>query len=95
MSKCVIYSFILDSSVGIATGYRLNGRGSVPGRTKDVSLLHSVQTRSGAHQASYPVSTGALSPEEERPGREVDHSPPSSVEIKNDGAIPPLPHASS
>jgi hypothetical protein len=26
-----------------------------------------------------------------RQGREVDHSPPSSAEIKNDGAIPPLP----
>jgi hypothetical protein len=24
-------------------------------------------------------------------GREADYSPPSSAEIKNDGAIPPLP----
>jgi hypothetical protein len=26
-----------------------------------------------------------------RPGREADHSPPSSVEVKMHGAIPPLP----
>jgi hypothetical protein len=26
-----------------------------------------------------------------RPGREDDHSPPSSAEVKNGGAIPPLP----
>jgi hypothetical protein len=30
-----------------------------------------------------------------RPGREADHSPPSSTEVKNGGAIPPLPHISS
>jgi hypothetical protein len=27
--------------------------------------------------------------------READHSPPSSVELKSGGAIPPLPHMSS
>jgi hypothetical protein len=27
-----------------------------------------------------------------RPEREADHSPPSSAEVKNGGAIPPLPH---
>jgi hypothetical protein len=30
-----------------------------------------------------------------RPGREADHSPPSSAEAKNGGAIVPLPHMSS
>jgi hypothetical protein len=30
-----------------------------------------------------------------RPGREADHSPPSSAEIKNGGCTPPLPHSSS
>jgi hypothetical protein len=34
---------------------------------------------------------GALSPGVKRPGREADHSPPSSAEVKNGGAIPPLP----
>jgi hypothetical protein len=30
-----------------------------------------------------------------RPGREADHSPASSAEVKNGGAIPPLLHMSS
>jgi hypothetical protein len=29
------------------------------------------------------------------PGGEADHSPPSSIEVKNGGAIPPLPNMSS
>jgi hypothetical protein len=37
---------------------------------------------------------GTLSPGTKRPGREADHSPPSSAQVKNDGAIPPLPHTS-
>jgi hypothetical protein len=32
-----------------------------------------------------------MAPEVERPGCETDHSPPSDNEIKNEGAIPPLP----
>jgi hypothetical protein len=31
----------------------------------------------------------------ERLGCLADHSPPSSAEVKNGGAIPPLPHKSS
>jgi hypothetical protein len=38
---------------------------------------------------------GPLSPGVKRPGREADHSPPSSAKDKNDGAIPPLLHMSS
>jgi hypothetical protein len=35
---------------------------------------------------------GAISPAVKRPVLEADHhSPPSSVEVKNGGAIPPLP----
>jgi hypothetical protein len=43
----------------------------------------SVQTGSGAHLASCPMVTGALSPEVKRPGREADHSLPFSAEVKN------------
>jgi hypothetical protein len=32
---------------------RLDGQGSIPGRGKRVLLLHSIQTGSGAHPASY------------------------------------------
>jgi len=38
------------------------------------------QTGSGAHPASY---TMAVSLEAKRPRREADHSPPTSVEVKN------------
>jgi hypothetical protein len=34
---------------------------------------------------------GALFPGVKRQGREADHSPPSSYEVKNGGAIAPLP----
>jgi hypothetical protein len=44
---------LLDSSIGVATGYELDGPASIPG---------SVQTRSGAHPASYPVGTGGIPP---------------------------------
>jgi hypothetical protein len=50
------------TSVGIATGYGLDGRGSILGRVKRLSLLHSVHTGSGAHPVCYPMDIGALSP---------------------------------
>jgi hypothetical protein len=68
---------------------------------QDCSLLHSVQTRSGAHPASYPMGSFLSNGDRglflgvQQPGREVDHSPPSSAEVKNGGAIPPLAHTSS
>jgi hypothetical protein len=37
----------------------------------------------------------AISPGVKRPGREADHSPPSSAKVKKGGAIHPLPHTSS
>jgi hypothetical protein len=52
----------LDSSVGIATCYGLDGRGSVPVRATDLSLLHNVQTCYEAHSAFYPMDTAGLFP---------------------------------
>jgi hypothetical protein len=51
----------LPGSVGIATGYRLDDRGSgirFPVDVGSFSLLHCVQTGSGAHPASYTIGTG-------------------------------------
>jgi hypothetical protein len=45
-----------------------------PAGVSDFSVLHSVQTGAGAHPAPR-----ALSPGLKRPGREADHSPPSSA----------------
>jgi hypothetical protein len=46
----------LASSVGIATGYEMDGRG-VESESRIFTVLHIVQTGCGAHLASYPVST--------------------------------------
>jgi hypothetical protein len=75
------------SSVGIATKYELDspGLGSLHGNK--VCLFHSVQTGYGAHSVSYLMGTrGKLAH-----GRETSHWPPSSAEVENGGAIPPLP----
>jgi hypothetical protein len=49
-------------SVGIATGYGMDGRSSIPGSCKRLSLLNSVQTGSAAHPAFYPMDTGGSFP---------------------------------
>jgi hypothetical protein len=41
-----------------------------------------VQTGSGAHPASYIMGTKGSFPGVKRPGREADHLPPSSAEVK-------------
>jgi hypothetical protein len=58
--------------------------GSSPGRGWEFfSLHHRVQTGSGAHPTSYPVSTRGSFLEVKRPGREADHSSTSSAALKN------------
>jgi hypothetical protein len=66
-----------DSSVGIATGYRLDDRrdrSSSRGKVKN--FLFSTPSR--------PVNDtgGSFPPGVKQPGSEVDHSPPSSAEVK-------------
>jgi hypothetical protein len=50
-----------------------------PAGAWNFSICHRVQTGSGAYPASYLMNTGDLSPEVRRPGREANHSPPSSA----------------
>jgi hypothetical protein len=74
------------SSVGIALDYGLDDRVSrvrFPEGAGNFSLHHCVQNGSGAHPASYPMDTRGLSLGVKRPGREADHSPTSSAEVKN------------
>ena len=59
-----------DSSVGIANRYGLDG-----------PRIELVQTGPGARPASYTMRTG-LFPGVKRPGRDVDHPSPSSVEVE-------------
>jgi hypothetical protein len=46
---------------------------------KDFSSSPCLQTGSGAHPASYPMDTERG---KARPGRDADHSPPSSAKVK-------------
>jgi hypothetical protein len=74
-----------DRSVCIATGYELDDqmigvRFSV--KAGNFSLRHCVQTGSGAHPVSYPVSTGGSFPGVKRSGCEAGHSSPSTAEVK-------------
>jgi hypothetical protein len=73
-----------DSAVGIATVYGLDDRGVEfePRWGQDFSLLPVVQTGSGVHPTSCLMGRGAFSPRVKRPGREADHSPPTSAEVK-------------
>jgi hypothetical protein len=82
----------LDScSFGVATGYGLEGRNSIPISGRNVSILHRFPTGCGAHPTSHPVGTGGFFSRVKRQGLEADHSPPSNAEVKNGGAVPPVP----
>jgi hypothetical protein len=85
-----------DSSVGIVTGCRLDGQGSIPGRER--FFLFSTASRLALGPAQSPIQwvLGVISlGVKQQLGHEASHSPPSSVKVKNGGAIPPLPHMSS
>jgi hypothetical protein len=56
-----------------------------PAGAKDFSSIHCVQTGSGGHLAPCPMGTGCPFPGgKARPGRDADHSPPSSAEVWNE-----------
>jgi hypothetical protein len=56
-----------------------------PTGAKNFSSNLCVQTGSRAHPASCTMGTGVLSPGvKARPGRDADHSPPSSAEVENE-----------
>jgi hypothetical protein len=56
-----------------------------PAGAKDFSSSLCVQTGSGAHPASCTMGTGGPFPgAKARPGRDTDHSPPSSAEDVNE-----------
>jgi hypothetical protein len=68
-----------DGSVGIATGYGLDG----PGITSRWGSRFSApfQIGPGAHPAFYTTDTGSF-PGVKCPGRGVGHPPPSCAELK-------------
>jgi hypothetical protein len=83
MSEVIINNNINTSAKGWSRcSVALNGRVSIPGMAREFSVLYSGQTCSAAHPASSTMVPGALSPGVKRPGREADHTPPSSAEVK-------------
>jgi hypothetical protein len=73
-----------NSSVSIVTRLRIGRLENwvlFPAGTRDFSELHSIQTGTGAHPASYPIGTGGSFPGIERSGHEANHSPPSSIQF--------------
>jgi hypothetical protein len=64
-----------------------------PVGSKWFSFLNSISTGSGVHHSIQRVPR-ALSLGVKWQRRETDQSPPPSVEVKNGGATPPLPHTS-
>jgi hypothetical protein len=73
------------------TSYALGGRGSIHGK------VFSTVYRPALRPTQPPIQRvpGALSSGVKRQERKANHSPPSSAEVKNGGAIPPLQHTSS
>jgi hypothetical protein len=71
-------------SVSLRAG-RPGDPGSIPGTGEKIFPLASVQTGSGAHTASCIMGTGDPFPgAKARPGRDADHSPPSSAQFENE-----------
>jgi hypothetical protein len=74
-------------------GLRARRRGSIPGKGK--RFFSSPQCPDRLWDPPIQWVPGALSPGVKRLGHEADHSPTSSAEVKNFGAIPSIPHMSS
>jgi hypothetical protein len=65
-----------------------------PTGAEEFSSSLSVQTGCGPHPASCTVGTGSSFPGDKgRPGRDADHSPPSSAEVKKEWELYLSPRA--
>jgi hypothetical protein len=73
---------ITQSVQQLATGWTTERSEFESRYCQEFSLLHVVQNGYGAHSASYPMGTGALSTGVNRTGSETDHLPPASAEVK-------------
>jgi hypothetical protein len=88
---CCYYYYLLlllsrGSSVGIALGYGLDDRGSrvrFSAGAGNFSFSTASRKALGLTQPPIQWEPGALSLGLRRPGREANHSPPSSAEVKN------------
>jgi hypothetical protein len=84
--KTYIFALSPDNSIGLWA--RWSGFDSQQGQ--EISL-YSTASRTALGPIRPPTQ---WTPGVKRPGYEADHSPPSNIEVKNGGTIPPLPHMS-
>jgi hypothetical protein len=75
----------------LSLGYEMHVESSIADMARGYTLIHRIQTRSGAQPTPYPMGNEGLLPKIKHLGHNADHSSPSSVEVKNGGAIPPRP----
>jgi hypothetical protein len=73
-----------DSSVGIALGYGLDGVRGFDSQWGLGMFLLTTASRTALEppQPPYPMGTRGSFPGVKRPGREANHSPPSSDEVE-------------
>jgi hypothetical protein len=102
-TKTLIYIYIYIYICGVLQCFIRHSDGLWAGRPGFDSrqgheiLPYSTASRPalGPTQAPIQWAPGALSSGVKRPRHESDHSPTSNAEVKNGGAILPLPHTSS
>jgi hypothetical protein len=80
----------------VKLGYELDV-GGLESRQGVGNFLFTTSSRPSLGPTQTPIQEvpGALSIGVKRPGREADHSPPFSAEVKMRGDIPPLPNTPS
>jgi hypothetical protein len=89
IKRCAFIGYLRNywsrlSSGSIVPDYGLGDRGSIPGRGKGFFSLTSV-SRPALGPTQPPVQWGGPLPVgKARPGRNADHSPPSSAEVVNE-----------
>jgi len=79
------YGFIMPTGAEVGLSV-LRHRGSIPGRNSDGTFLLATASRPtlGPNQPPFQWVPGVLTPEVKWTVREVDHSPPSSADVKNE-----------
>jgi hypothetical protein len=57
-----VFSYYISFVSIVTRGCELDDLGFIPGRSRDFSLRHRVQTDSGVHSTSYPMCIGGSFP---------------------------------
>jgi hypothetical protein len=92
----IFYLFMSrDSAVGIATGYGLDGRDSIPERGRVFLPFIASRPALGYIQPPTGLVPRTISRRDKAAGHEPGHSPPPISEVKNGEAVLLLPRMSS